>query len=381
MGSVYKPKYQSKDGLTIKESAVYWAKYYKNGKPIRESTGTIKYEDAKRFLKLKEGRVARGLPLGVRLDRVTLDDLEKDYLNDYEINGKRSIIRARQLAAHLKEFFGGYRAVDITTDRIRAYVKFRKDQAKEKERTLANGTINCELAALKRMLNLGAQAGRVVNRPYFEMLEENNARSGYFERDEYLALRGVLPDHAKVPVAIAYHTGMRKGEILGLQWDQVNLVEGKIHLTPDQTKNKTPRTIFLRAELLEVLMIAKQIRDREYLNCPWVCQKDGQRLKSIKRAWVTALKHVGLEGRLFHDFRRTAIRDMVRAQVPEKVAMAISGHRTRSIFDRYNIVSEADLERAAEKIAIYHEGVKIAGQRRDGQSHGQSRAEKPAFQG
>jgi len=112
--------------------------------------------------------------------------------------------------------------------------------------------------------------------------------------------------------------------------------------------------IFLTGELLQVLMMAKEIRDRGHPYCPWVCQKEGERLQSFKKSWKTALKHIGLEGRLFHDFRRTAVRNMVRAGIPEKVAMSISRHKTRSVFDRYNIVSESDLKTAAEKIGALH---------------------------
>lgn len=205
------------------------------------------------------------------------------------------------------------------------------------------------------MLNLGARAGRVANLPYIEMLQEDNIRSGFFEHNEFLSILAVLPDHAKLPVAIAYSTGMRLGELFSLRWDQVDLIEGKILLSPLQTKNKSPRLVYLRGELYESFLIAKDLRDRNYPDCPWVCHLEGERIKSIKRAWKTALKKVGLEGRLFHDFRRTAVRNMIRAGIPEKVAMSISGHKTRSVFDRYNIVSESNLKTAAEKIGSYHQ--------------------------
>jgi len=123
------------------------------------------------------------------------------------------------------------------------------------------------------MLNLWVQADKVARVPHIKMLEENNIRTGYFEHDEFLALRGALPDYVKVPVTIAYYTGMRSGEILNLNWKQVNLTEGKILLSPEQTKNKTPSMIFLTGELLQVLMMAKEIRDREHSYCHLVCQR------------------------------------------------------------------------------------------------------------
>ena len=169
-------------------------------------------------------------------------------------------------------------------------------------------------------------------------------RQGFFTEDEFKVLRGALPDHVKVPLIIGYWTGMRAGEILRLRWEQLDLERGLLRLDPGTTKNNQGRLIPLVKEAIEALWQWKQEMLLRYPNCSWVCHYRGERLRQIPRKrWQKACERVGLKRKLFHDLRRTAIRNMVRAGISERVAMAISGHKTRSVFDRYNIVSHADI--------------------------------------
>jgi integrase len=199
------------------------------------------------------------------------------------------------------------------------------------------------------MFNLALQAEKIVRKPYVPSLEENNARKGFFEQTEYEVL-AKLPDHLRSAVTFAYHTGWRiRSEILTLTWSQVDLATGTVRLEVGETKNKDGRLIYLTQEL-HALLLSQQQSHSQYPECPWVFHDLGKRIKTFYKNWRKACQAAGLAGKLGHDFRRTAVRNMVRAGIPERVAMQIAGHKTRAVFDRYHVVADGDLKEAARRL-------------------------------
>jgi len=349
MGIVYKRTYKDKKTGEKKESAVYWAKYYRNGVPIRESTGTTAFSEARAFLNRREGDVAKGVPITPKMGRVKFTEIAEDIVKDYRVNAKRSTrdLEAR-LRLHILPFFGEARASAISAADFRKFIDLRQEEE------ASNAEINRELSAIKRTYSLAIQAGRIFQKPYIPMLKENNVRTGFFEREQFESVRSHLSGDLRPMVTFAYITGWRiYSEVMPLRWPQVDFEAGRIRLEPGTTKNDEAREFPFTQDLRTVLEGQKAravaLKKRGII-CPWVFNRGGKPIKEFRRSWKTACRKAGIPGRIPHDFRRTAVRNLVRAGIPERVAMMMTGHKTRSVFERYNIVSAGDLDQAAKRL-------------------------------
>ncbi len=339
-------------GSIYRRGKVWWLKYYQNGRAVRESSGSEKETVARRVLRDREGDVVKGIPIIPKAGRVTFDEAAGDLDRDYSTNNKRSLVTVRRhVQRHLRPYFKNRRMVEIRTDAIRTYISQRQTEG------ASNATINRELAALKRMFTLAIQAGKLHSKPHIPMLREDNVRTGFFEHAQFSAVRAHLPVALQPVATFAYYTGWRvQSEVLPLQWHQVDLKAGVVRLEPGTTKNREGR-IFPLGMLDDLrCSIESQRASTEALQrsrgeiVASVFHRDGQPIRNFRKAWKAACKAAGCPGRIPHDFRRTAVRNLVRAGVPEKTAMQLTGHKTRAVFDRYDIVDESDLRVATGKL-------------------------------
>jgi integrase len=374
-------------GQLKKRGGVWWIRYYRNGRRYEESSGSPKKGVAVDLLKMKEGDSAHGLPVSPQVGRLWFDEAAEDLLNDYRINRKKSLDEVeRRITKHLRPSFGSRRMAAITTADVRAFIVKRQSDTtvttKAREITLKDGTkrrisertreidgvsnaeINRELTILKRMFTLAVQSGKLLHRPHIPLLKEDNTRTGFFEPEQFASVYTRLPAPLKPIIEFAYITGWRiVSEILPLEWRQVDLEAGEVRLDPGTTKNGEGRVFPFTDDLRELL--EEQHREHLKLRKSGKVQprvffrmvakgrrgtKEPRSIRSLNKAWDAACVAAGCPGRIPHDLRRTAVRNMVRRGIPERVAMQLAGHKTRSVFERYNIVSNGDLRAAAAKL-------------------------------
>ena len=368
-GMIYQPS----------NSKFLWLKYYDNGVCHRESTRTADNQKAEKMLRQRLGQIESGTFTGPQIEKTRISDLGEDYLLDYEVSGKRAYVWAeRRWRKYLSPHFGQMRARQLTTNHINEYVRHRQSQG------ASNASVNRELACLKRAFNLGYRSTprKVPFVPAFPRLAESAPRTGFVTDAEYekltaqnppLWLRGIL--------ALGYNFGFRRGELLGMRVSQIDLLNSTIRLDRGTTKSGEPRLVSFEGLGDVETLLRENVRCKE--SGSYLFTRDGQRIVEFRADWYALCVEAGLGqlkclvcsspvdrkhdcasckkhwdlhklkyiGLFFHDLRRSAARNLVRAGVPERVAMAITGHKTRSVFDRYNIVSEDDLRQAAEKIA------------------------------
>jgi integrase len=287
--------------------------------------------------------IQTGTFVGPETERTRVHELADDFLREYRINGRKSVDDAEaRYNLHLGPFFGVLRAVEVNSALMTRYIESRQREGAK------NATINRELAALKRMFNLGRVHRKVRDTPIFPHLKENNVRKGFLEDGQFRKLIEYCPElwfRALVEVGRTY--GWRVSELLKMRAVQIDLFSRTIRLEPGTTKNNDGREVTMTDSVYALLaecLIGKSAEDYVFT------RSNGKPVRDFRGTWLNACKHAGVPGLLFHDLRRTAARNLRRAGIAEGVIMKIGGWRTRSVFERYAIVDQNDIAAAVKKL-------------------------------
>ena len=326
-------------------SPFLWIKYYIAGKAFRESTRTADPAKAARLLRQRLAQAERGEFSGPKIEKVRLDELAEDFLRDYRINGRKSLDDAEaRWRLHLKPFFGAMKAAQVGSSLLARYIDRRQQEG------ASNGTINREVACLKRMYRLAylSSPRKVLRMPNFPNLEESNIRQGFLTEEQYWDLAAACCHlWLRAMLETAYSYGWRVRELLTLHVSQVDLSLRTIRLEPGTTKNKEGREVTIESKLLyELLQECVQGKSSE----DFVFTRGSKPIRDFRKAWRNLCTSAGVPGLLFHDLRRSAARNLRAAGVPEEIIMRIAGWKTSSVFKRYAIVSRGDVRAALQKL-------------------------------
>ncbi len=323
----------------------FWIQYSVRGQQYREPGGKSEAA-ARNKLRRRLREAGSDRFTGPDAERVTVEQLADGLLVHMANQNRASVDKIRSHLKPVRAFFARRLAMEVTTAALECYQRERLDAG------MAPATVNREVHALRRAFNVAAQQTPPLFPkhfvPYFPSLPVDNVRTGFFERAEVEALlRHVTDSGIHDFIAWAFRTGMRKGEIARLTWDMLDRSGAPwvLRIPAAITKNRRGRTLGLEGEVRGI--VERRLRARRF-DCPLIfhraCKgKPGQPITDFWDVWRDAVKAARLpEGRLFHDLRRSAVRTLIRAGVDESTAMKVSGHKTRSMLLRYNIVTERE---------------------------------------
>ena len=336
------PSAKDGSGSIYQRRNVWWVKVYVNGKPLRESSKSTKFEDGKRLRDKLLGQKHRGEISGGNPARVTVGELLDDFLEHAQSNVRESTayIYRKVTENSLRPYFATLKACKVTTDKLNEYRRSRVSEGR------SESTANRELSLVRIAYRLGqgCTPPKVLMVPKFPMAQEQNVRKGFLRDEEYSVLLAALPAELKPLFVTGYETGIRKGELLTIRWGQVDFESGSMALETGETKNGEGRSVpIVPGDMEDLLRGAKQERDANWPTSPWVFNRQGEPIKDFRRTWEKACETAGVPNLNFHDLRRTAVRNMRRAGVPQVIRMQISGHKTDSMERRYSIVDGDDI--------------------------------------
>ena len=353
--------------IKYEDSSRWVSCYYVNGVEHRESTETSDFKKARAWHKSKLDEIAAGRQGLVKVSlpaakRITVGQLLDDLKTDIALRELKSGYKLQSHMRQVREYFGPMRAVAVTSAVVDKYIDKLRAAGK------APATINRYTQVLGAAFTLAAEHRKLTEVPKIRKLPERNVRRVFYEASEVEAVLAGAPEHLKDLLRFFALCGWRKSEVISLRWSMVDLAAGTITL-PD-SKNGRGRVLAISGDLVELMKRREAARivetsDGDVRVSAYVFHKAARPVGDFKKSWHATLKRAGLSyeekqpdgtmrtvyTRTIHDFRRTAVRNLIRAGVRETVAMSVSGHKTRSMLDRYNIIATDDIREAMTKVS------------------------------
>jgi integrase len=329
-------------------SKYWWFRFTFKKKRIQRSTKVENKREAQDIARAAWVALARGevgLVEKPKKERVSIGVL-LDRLEQYYRSESKWSPQNESTLAQTREAFGKKMADELTEAHVETYIE-KRIAAKRK-----NATINRVTEVLRRAYKLAKLPSPEIR----HLSEAGNERRGFFTVQELESLVTKLPANLRDFTRFAFATGWRKSECASLKWNDIE--DNVIRLRPEHSKNREPRQITIEGEIKEIIERRRQARvikkGEDIILAEHVFHRKGQQVREFRKSWAKACEKSGVH-KLFHDLRRSAVRDMIRSGVPQNVAMKISGHKTASMFRRYDIASDQDLNAAMLSVQKYRE--------------------------
>jgi integrase len=357
-GSLLQIRYTDADG-TQHKTRTWYMQYFDHGRRVRESCKTEDRHDAQRKLTARLAEIGAGRNIGNNAKGITFEAVRDAWLAQPRKNGK--IQRASGLQ-HISNFFKGWRIADINEHGIERYLKEQRNAGH------ADPTVRRQLTNLRAILRFANADNRfgLAAVPSFRHLMPNDSkpRRNTVTTSDFNKLLRLLPEKCRPLAMFQFCTGCRTGAALKITWDMVAADYSEIQLPGEIIKNAEDLTLPLAGKGLGTVAAYLRKSFRRAGKPIFAVGEDGAKgngREAYRYHWNRACAKLDLgkfdektrrySGLRPHDLRRVAITHMIRAGVPRKVAMMISGHKTESVFERYNIVETSDMRRALEKTA------------------------------
>jgi integrase len=350
----------------------------KNGKPVRKGpwfiqypyerdpqTGKVKYRTEKAsFGKKKAEKMFRTKcdafqemeKFGVQIDtEMTFRDLIDWGLKQEVMKSKVSASDDLARAVHLETYFGDSKAVQITPLNVDNFrIKMKQTVSERTKKPFSGSTINKMVSLARRIYYLGMDQGIVKSNPFARRgAFKEEPKGQYIPEKEFWMIYKFLPDYLKPLILVAYLTGMRRGEIIELEWDRVDLIECFIDLTPDDTKTEEPRRIYFNSIKILKDVFIEAGKKRKSGHDLVFTKLDGSPVPKwyIQRLLKQACQDAGVNSYRLHDFRHTFNTNMTKAGVDQVTTMKLTGHKTNSMFIRYSHLDREQGEGAMDKLS------------------------------
>jgi integrase len=336
-----------------KDVAGYFLEYYLKEGGIRTRRrvrlGHIPLVQAKKILAQNMAEIVEGKFLASEKARVTFVEAADSFLA-YSKSRKKSHRNDPPIVSRFKVFFGNRSLESLTPDLVEAYLIQRQQegQLNHKGKPITGTTLNKEIACLKTIVRRAMLNGQIDRNPIFGVRKYKEVpRNRTLNPEEFQKLFESATPRMRPIIALGYYTGMRCGEVLGLKFSQLDFKHKILVLEAVDTKTMERREIPLSDALIGLL---RQVPPT--LGSPYVFTYKGKPMKSIKRAFKWACRKAGIDNFRFHDLRHCMVTNFRKAGVSDNVIMSISGHKTHSVFRRYDRVDREDRHGALQKVEI-----------------------------